>query len=120
MLPNLLQLLILAMSASLPLAINAASLSSLPPRDGHKINENSNKLEARKSSVLLMTFYEPRCSSNGILESPLDERCEPLGPRTKGLIVERIAGGCRSECFSFSFFLSLSLFLSFFLSFFFL
>ena len=120
MLPNLLQLLILAMSAFLALPINAASLSSLPPRDAHNINEN-NKLEARKSSVLLMTFYEPRCSSNGILESPLDERCEPLGPRTKGLIVERIAGGCRSEFFFFfSFFLSLSLFLSFFLSFFFL
>jgi len=96
MLPNLLQVLILAMSTSLSLPLGvAAAGTSLSTLHGD-INSDKN-LEARKSSVVLMTFYEPRCSSNGILESPLDERCEQLPPRTKGLIVQRMAGGCMSE-----------------------
>ncbi|KAK4448383.1 hypothetical protein QBC34DRAFT_407344 [Podospora aff. communis PSN243] len=88
MIPRLLVLLFLSAAAAFAAVVPPPSDSLVEERD----------LVPRKTAVTLMTFPVPNCSSNGIIETRVSDRCERFPTRLKGLTVRSITSGCRGEC----------------------
>jgi hypothetical protein len=87
MIPRLLVLLFLSATGAIGAAVSLPSDSLVEERD----------LVPRKAAITLMTWPVPNCSSNGIIETHVSDRCEPFSPRVKGLVVRSIVSGCRGE-----------------------